>query len=89
MPEAAKPRGIRVTATDLETGATETAEIYPGDYTLICADPCFVREIETDADEERRTIYLGGYAPTGVPRVTGGVIAGPPRADVGLDRTAT
>lgn len=70
-------KGIRVTATDLETGATDTAVISPGDYVLVCAEPCFVRQIETDPEEERRTIYLAGYEPTAIPRATSGVTPGP------------
>ena len=34
--------GIRVTALDLKTGDTETTEIEPGNYVLVCAEPAYI-----------------------------------------------
>jgi hypothetical protein len=58
-------RGIRVTATDLETGETSTAEIQPGNYVLVCADPCQLAGIE--ASKGKRVLTLKGYGPGGNP----------------------
>lgn len=33
---------MRVQVTDLETGEESTAEVGPGNYVLICTDPCHV-----------------------------------------------
>lgn len=35
-------KGIRVTAVDLETGATAVKEIQPGNYVIVVASPCHV-----------------------------------------------
>lgn len=39
------PQGIRVTATDLETGETSTAEIMD-DYVIITAGTCHVAHVQ-------------------------------------------
>ena len=42
------PRGIRVTAEDLETGDVSVAEIMD-DYALICAGSCYIHAVQVHA----------------------------------------
>jgi hypothetical protein len=41
---------IRVTTTDTETGETSMAELEPGNYAIICADPCRLAEASRSGD---------------------------------------
>jgi hypothetical protein len=46
----AEPKGIRVQVTDLATGDTETAELEPGNYVLVCAEPAFIAHTQAHAN---------------------------------------
>lgn len=37
-----RDKGIRVVATDLETGETAEKVIQPGNYVIVAASPCYV-----------------------------------------------
>lgn len=39
---------IRVTVYDPATGDTDTREIQPGDYAIVCAAPCYRAEVQAD-----------------------------------------
>ena len=41
--------GIRVTVLDLKTGDTETSEIEPGNYVLVCAEPAYIAHTQAYA----------------------------------------
>ncbi|GII88237.1 hypothetical protein Ssi03_62270 [Sphaerisporangium siamense] len=63
MPEA--PEGtaapISVTAVDTVTGEEATAQVRPGDYALICAEPCWLEHTQVDPETGTVTITLKGY----------------------------
>lgn len=43
-------KGIRVTVLDLKTGETETAEIEPGNYIVVCAEPAHIAHTQAHAN---------------------------------------
>ncbi len=52
---------ISVTVSDPVTGETATALVRPGDYALICAEPCHLEHTQMDFDTGTVTITLKGY----------------------------
>lgn len=41
---------LRVVVTDTETGHEQAAELPPGEYVLICADPCYRAHVTAHAN---------------------------------------
>jgi hypothetical protein len=44
---------IRVTATDVETGATDEQMLKPGSYLVICVEPAYVAHEQVHANGTR------------------------------------
>lgn len=52
---------IIVTARDPLTGDEQTAQVKPGDYALICAEPCHLEHTQVDYTTGTVTITIKGY----------------------------
>lgn len=50
------PKPVRVTVYDPETGETQTADVPPGTYALICAEPCHRVGIEASPGQHIITV---------------------------------
>ncbi|MBB4702538.1 hypothetical protein [Sphaerisporangium siamense] len=50
-----------MTAVDTVTGEEATAQVRPGDYALICAEPCWLEHTQVDPETGTVTITLKGY----------------------------
>lgn len=52
---------INLTVQDPVTGESATAQVYPGDYAIICAEPCFVEHAEADFETGTVVLTIKGY----------------------------
>jgi hypothetical protein len=60
--------GIRVTVVDLKTGDSETAEIEPGNYVLVCAEPAYIAHTQAHGNGTH-VLTVKGYVSGKVERV--------------------
>lgn len=52
---------ITITVTDPLTGEEATARIQPGEYALICHEPCRLEHTQVDSTTGTATITIKGY----------------------------
>lgn len=62
MAEAPKAM-LRITVEDIDEGTTETVEIPKGEYSIVCADPCYIAHTMVHGNGKTVQLTIKGRIP--------------------------
>ena len=60
---------LKIVVTDEQTGESETRRIAEGDYAVIAAHPCEVKDFSLDADKNLVIIRIKNHNPLPLPEI--------------------